>query len=352
MSQLEIKELDLSEVSRWNAPEVSRWNAYVLAHPKATFFHRAEWKQAIEGVYGHDCHYLYAEEDGRILGVLPLVRIKSRLFGHSLTSVAFCVYGGPVFDNERAQNALNERAVALGAELGVDHIEYRSLERTVPDWACKEDTHATFIKQIETDPEAILLAIPRKQRAVVRKSLKAGLESRLDENVDSFFNLYATSVRNLGTPVFPKKWFAALKDIFAGDCDILTINAQGRPVSSVMSFYFRGSVLPYYAGGTLGARRLGSNDFMYYDLMCRAADRGYTMFDFGRSKVGSGAFSFKKNFGFTPSPLYYETYLMRGDTLPDVSPNNPRYRLMIAAWSRLPLWAANRLGPLLARSLG
>lgn len=344
MSQLEIKELDF--------PEIGRWNAYVLAHPKATFFHRAEWKRAIHDVYGHECRYLYAEEDGRVVGVLPLVRIKSLLFGHSLTSVAFCVYGGPVFDDLRVQKALNQRAVALADELGVGHIEYRSLERTAPDWACKEGAHATFIKPIEADPEANLLAIPRKQRAVVRKSLKAELESTLDSGIDDFFGLYATSVRNLGTPVFPKKWFVALKDIFSEDCDILTVRAQGRPVSSVLSFYFRGTVLPYYAGGTKEARRLGSNDFMYYDLMCRAADRGYTMFDFGRSKVGSGAFSFKKNFGFTPSPLYYETYLRRGDSLPDVSPNNPRYRLMIEAWSRLPLWAANRLGPLLARSLG
>lgn len=166
MSQLEIKELAL--------PDISRWNAYVLAHPKATFFHRAEWKQAIEDVYGHECRYLYAEEDGRIVGVLPLVRIKSLLFGHSLTSVAFCVYGGPVFDDDQVRRALNQRAIALADELGVGHIEYRSMERTAPDWACKEDAHATFIKPIEADPEANLLAIPRKQRAVVRKSLRPG----------------------------------------------------------------------------------------------------------------------------------------------------------------------------------
>lgn len=344
MSQIEINE--------WDGANTGAWNDYVVAHPDATFFHRGEWKRAIESTYGHACHFLWARNEGRVVGLLPLVRVKSLLFGHKLTSIAFGVYGGPLGDNDQVIEALNQHAVALGEALGVDHIEYRSLQRRAPDWACKEEAHATFIKPIEDDPEATLLAIPRKQRAVVRKSLKAGLESAIDPDIDRFFDLYATSVRNLGTPVFPKRWFAALREAFGDDCDILTVSHDGEPVSSVLNFYFRDTVLPFYAGGTLGARRIGSNDFMYYDLMCRAAARGYSQFDFGRSKVGSGAFSFKKNFGFTPTPLHYEYYLRDGEALPDVSPNNPKYRLMISTWSRLPLWLANRLGPMLARSLG
>lgn len=339
-------------ISEWDGADASRWNDYVVGHPDATFFHRAEWKRAIESTYGHNCYFLWAEDDGRVVGVLPLVRINSLFFGHKLTSMAFGVYGGPLADSDQLLSALNDRAIALGNSLGVDHIEYRSIQRSAPEWSCKDEAHATFIKPIEDDPEQLLIGIPRKQRAVVRKSLKAGLESSIDPDFDRFFGMYATSVRNLGTPVFPKKWFVQLKEAFGDDCDVLTISHNGEPVSSVLNFYFRDTVLPFYGGGTLGARKIGGNDFMYYDLMCRAAARGYRQFDFGRSKVGSGAFSFKKNFGFTPTPLHYEYYLRDGEQLPDVSPNNPKYRLMISTWSRLPLWLANRLGPILARDLG
>ncbi len=295
---------------------------------------------------------MLAEEEGRIVGVLPLVRIKSLLFGHSLTSTAFAVYGGPVGDTPDVVALLAGHATALADLIDADHLELRSLVKTGLDWPSKDAAYATFRRPISADPDANLKAVPRKQRAVVRKAIERGLTGEIDAGIDRFFHLYATSVRNLGTPVFPKRWFAELRRAFPGESDILTVTDGGIPVSAVLNFYFRGQVLPYYGGGGLEARRVGANDFMYYDLMCRAGARGCTLFDFGRSKVGSGAFAFKRNFGFEPEPLHYEYYLRRGDRLPDASPNNPKYRLMIALWSRLPLGVANALGPLVSRSLG
>lgn len=328
------------------------WDDYVRAAPAATFFHLWGWRTAIENAYGHDCPYLLAEQYGRIVGVLPLVRIKSLLFGHSLTSTAFAVYGGPIGDTPEVVERLAGHATALADHIDVDHLELRSLVKTGLGWPSKDATYATFRRPITADPEANLTAIPRKQRAVVRKAIGRGLTGGIDEDLDRFFHLYAASVRNLGTPVFPKRWFAELLRAFPGESDILTVTDGGTPVSSVLNFYFRGQVLPYYGGGGLEARRVGANDFMYYDLMCRAGARGCTLFDFGRSKVGSGAFAFKRNFGFEPEALHHEYYLRRGDRLPDASPNNPKYRLMIALWSRLPLGVANRLGPLVSRWLG
>jgi len=159
-------------------------------------------------------------------------------------------------------------------------------------------------------------------------------------------------VRNLGTPVFARRYFRALKAEFGEACECLVLRKDGVAVSGVLSFYFRDQVLPYYGGGSHAARALRANELMYFDLMRRASAKGCRVFDFGRSKLGTGAYAFKKNWGFPPAPLAYEYKLRRGDKLPDVNPLNPKYRLMIAAWKRLPLPLANALGPWIARSLG
>ena len=164
--------------------------------------------------------------------------------------------------------------------------------------------------------------------------------------------VYGESVRNLGTPVFSRKYFALLCEEFGEDAEILIVEDQGAPIAAVLSFYFRDQVLPYYGGGTPEARTRAGNDLMYWEVMRRAADRGCRIFDFGRSKVDTGAFSFKKNWGFAPTPLNYEFKLRTGDAIPDVNPLNPKYRLMIETWKRLPLPVANLLGPMLVRNLG
>ncbi|MBW7837012.1 MAG: FemAB family PEP-CTERM system-associated protein [Sphingomonadales bacterium] len=331
----------------------ARWDAYVDAHADGTFFHRAAWARVIRESFGHRTPYLLALEGNDVQGVLPLTEIRSRLFGRSLISNAFCVYGGPLASSAEAAQALDDAAWRIARTSGIDVLEYRSRTRRHTDWAAKDNVYATFRKAIAADHDANMKAIPRKQRAMVRKGIERGLSSEVDATVDRFFAMYAESVRNLGTPVFAKRYFANLLRAFGKDCDIVTISHDGQAVSAVMNFYFRDEVLPYYGGGTTAARALAANDFMYWEVMRRAVeDRGARLFDFGRSKVGTGAFSFKKNWGFEPTPLEYEYKLAPGVAVPDVNPLNPKYRLMVATWQRLPLWLANRLGPLIARDLG
>ena len=341
---IEVRELD--------AASAQRWDSFVADCPDATFFHRAGWKDAVDRSFGHATHYLYAEMDGEIRGVLPLVHIKSRIFGNSLISNAFAVYGGVAATDPRAAAALDRRALELADALDVDYLESRSPRRDHPDWDCNAELYVTFRKSIDPDPEKNLLAIPRKQRAMVRKGIKAGLTGIVDPDVDRLHPIYAASVRNLGTPVFARKFFEILKSVFGDDCEILTIEREGRPLASVMSFYFRDEVLPYYGGGVAQARASAANDFMYWEVMRRACERGCRVFDYGRSKRGTGSFAFKKHWGFDPAPLYHEFKLRRGDHLPDINPMNPKYRLFIAAWKRLPLPVANILGPHIVRNLG
>lgn len=328
-----------------------RWDAFVHSRAQATFFHRAGWRTLLEGTLGHDCHYLYAEDGGQIVGILPLGHVKSRLFGNALVSTPFCVYGGIVADHEEAHAALDSEACALARRLGVDHLELRN-QAPGPGHRPVKDLYVTFRKPLQPDPDANLMAIPRKQRAMVRRGMAGGLASVVDGETERFFRVYAESVRNLGTPVFPSGLFAAMREVFGDDCEILSVEHRGRVLSSVMSFYFRDEVLPYYGGGTRQARALHGNDFLYWELMRRSAERGIRIFDFGRSKRGTGAYQYKLHWGFQPEPLYYEYELVRSSQVPDLNPLNPKYRLFIAAWKHLPLPLANRVGPFLSRFLG
>jgi FemAB-related protein (PEP-CTERM system-associated) len=339
-------------VKSLSASDVARWDAFVARCPSASFFHRAGWKRVLEEGFGHRTHFLFAERGGQIVGVLPLAQVKSRLFGNALTAMAFCVQGGPATEDAVAKAALDRRALELADELDVDHLEYRSETPTQSDWLVKGDLYVTFRRPLDPEPEKNLTAIPRKQRAEVRKGLDMGLDCTVEDGADNIWAIYAESVRNLGTPVFGRRYFRALKAEFGDDCECLVLRKDGRIVSGVLSFYFRDQVLPYYGGGSHAARGLRANELMYYDLMRRASARGARVFDFGRSKLGTGAFAFKKNWGFTPVPLNYEYKLRRGDKLPDVNPLNPKYRLMIETWKRLPLPVANTIGPWIARSLG
>jgi FemAB-related protein (PEP-CTERM system-associated) len=328
-----------------------RWDEFVERCPDATFFHKAGWKTVLERSYGHPTLFLYAERDGEIAGVLPLAQIKSLLFGNTLVSTPFCVYGGVAAMDEEAATALSNAACQHAERLGVDALELRNCSPSGRQWPTKE-LYVTFRKEIDSDPEVNLKAIPRKQRAMVRKGIKAGLASEADVGWERFYRVYSESVRNLGTPVFPAKYFRVLREVFGSACEVLMITHEGEDVAGVMSFYFRDEVLPYYGGSVAQARSLKANDFMYWELMRQSGERGIRVFDYGRSKEGTGSYSFKENWGFAPKPLHYEYYLVKSDEVPEINPMNPKYQLFIKAWKKLPLPIANLIGPMLAKDLG
>jgi len=344
---LNIKRLMSADVAT-----AKRWDAFVMACPEATFFHRAGWQRIVQDIFHHDTYFLYAESDEGVQGVLPLGHVNSWLFGNSLAGLPFAVYGGIAAANEQVAQALEHEAQQIARRLGVAHLEWRNINPRHADWP-RQDLYVTFRKEILADDDANLLAIPRKQRAMVRKGIKNGLVSTIDSDVARFFALYADNVRRHGTPALPKRYFQALQAEFGADCEVLTVSApDGRALSSVLSFYFRGEVLPYYAGDFEPARELAANDFKYWELMRRACARGLKVFDYGRSKLGTGSYAFKKNWGFEPTPLHYEYCLYKRDDVPQNNPSNARYKLLIAAWRRLPLAVANWLGPFVVRNLG
>jgi len=336
---------------------VPAWDRFVDEAAGGTFFHRAAWAEVFPRAFGHTCHYTFAERDGAITGVLPLVHVKTALFGNTLISTPFCVYGGPLAADRESMAALDAHAAKLMRQTGATATEYRFLDASAADWLdgewhAKDDLYVTFRKPIGPEDEANMKAIPRKQRAMVRKGIERGLTSRADQDVDGLHAVYAESVRNLGTPVFGRRYFRLLAEVFRGCMDVVTVLEGDRAVAAVLNFYYRDEVLPYYGGGTAAAREVAANDFMYWEVMRRAAARGCRTFDFGRSKAGTGAFAFKKNWGFTPQRLLHRFRVAAGQAVPDHNPLNPKYRLFIAAWKRLPLPVANTLGPLIVRGVG
>lgn len=335
------------------------WDRFVDDTASGTFFHLSGWKRVIEKVYKHKCHYIYAIEkqstsgQENILGVLPLVEQKSKLFGHALISTPFCVYGGVASDSEDVMTYLETEAIKIANDLGVDYLELRyPFSRNNPALT-EKCAHSSFGWALADDEEAILAKIKKKQRAVVRHSVKNELSWRADDDVSTAYDVYSESVRNLGTPVFSKHYFLALKQEFGDQCDVLTVESNSKPVSSVLNFYYKKQVLPFYGGGLHSARALKSNDFMYYQLMCHAKlKKAADFFDFGRSKDESGAFKYKRSWGMEPVALHYQFHLVKAQELPNLSPNNPKYKFFINMWQKLPVWLSRSIGPYLSKYLG
>jgi FemAB-related protein (PEP-CTERM system-associated) len=329
----------------------AQWDAFVLSRPDASFFHLSGWRRVMAKSFGHDCPYLISQHEGALRAVLPLTQIRSRLFGHFLVANGFCVGGGVLAADAAGLAEILEEAAALGRARGAGYIEMRDCAAAGPPWHTRDDLYAGFEGPIAPDEADNLKQIPRKQRAVVRKAMQQGFEIGIERAVRPFFDLYARTVRDHGTPVLPRRYFEALLSVFGESCEILTVRRDGRPISSVLSFYVRGRVLPYYTGSIPEARRTGANDMMYWALMRRAVERGCTIFDFGRSKIGTGPYSFKSNWGFAPRPIAHQYLLLNRDTLPNLNPTNPRYAPLIAAWRKLPLPVANAISPFISRSL-
>lgn len=330
---------------------MARIDAFVSGHPRASPFHRPAWARAVEAGCGQTSFFLVAQDaSGRIGGVLPVTQMRSRLFGRAMVSSGFGVGGGILGDAASAQ-VLADELWRTANDRGWPSVELRGGHEPGESWTVEEGAHANFARDLAMDDDAELLAIPRKQRAEVRKAIGFALDVEVGRDVrdrNAHYATYAASVHNLGTPVFPRKLFAATLDAFGKDAEIMTIRRHGRALASVLSLRHGDTLMPYWGGGTTEARTWRANDALYWELMKRARAIGCTRFDFGRSKVGSGAYAFKKNWGFDPQPMRYWT---RG-VARSVSPNDARYQGKIELWKKLPLPIANLIGPFISRGLG
>jgi FemAB-related protein (PEP-CTERM system-associated) len=324
-----------------------------VAEQGASLFHCPQWLAAVEAGTRQRASGFIARQLGVITGWLPLTEVRSVLFGKALVSSGFGVGGGICASHPEATSALARAAMAYAQAQGFAAIELRG--GAIPEnWQQWSDKHCGFERALAIDDDAELLAIPRKARAEVRKGLAAGFQisvGRSGRDRRAHYACYSESVRNLGTPVFPRRLFAAMLDAFPESSDILTFWKGDEPIASVLSFYHNGAVMPFWGGGTFAARAARANELMYYELMLHARKRGMERFDFGRSKTGSGPFAFKKNWGFVPEPLTYGVWTAPGHAARNIDPTDASYSRKIELWKKLPLPVANLIGPMIARGL-
>lgn len=343
--------LDLSDPTQVGAAD-----AFVMAQEAGTPFHRSAWLRGVERATGNPAHLIAAvAPSGQICGLLPLHHVKSRLFGQALVSSAFAVDGGILATDPAAIPVLVAAAEELARNKAVPSIELRGGAAPGGQWTRHEGSHVGFSRPIAADDEAELRAVPRKHRAELRKALanpalrvEVGREAR---HLKDHYRVYSESVRNLGTPVFPARLFREVLTWFGADADILIVYEGARPVSAVLTLYHGRRVMPFWGGGIADARRLRSNELMYYRLMAHGRQRGMALFDFGRSKAGSGQAAWKKSFGFDPVPLAYHSWSATGERR-DINPGSAQYQRRIDLWKKLPLPVANLIGPFIARGLG
>jgi FemAB-related protein (PEP-CTERM system-associated) len=331
--------------------EFTEWDTFVRTAEEGTPFHLIAWRQAVEQAFGLRSHYLMAREGSTIQGVLPLFECRGLLGGRALVSIPYAVYGGICATSMPARRALVEAATALARQCGAAYVELRQ-RRDQGLGLPTKSRYVTFSRTIGKSDEENALAIPRKQRRMTRQGEKHGLRAEIGrDHVDTFYEIYAHSLRNLGSPVFPKKLLAGVHEAFDKECQLLSIWKDDRMVAGVMTLFYEDQVLPYYGGAYRDTFQYAVNDFMYWELMRYAARSGYRIFDFGRSREGSGPYAFKCHWGFEPVPLPYQYILLRGQALPDLSPSNPRFSLAQRVWPRLPLPVTKVLGPLVTRYL-
>lgn len=326
------------------------WNEFVESHPQGTPFHRTAWRDCICETFGYQPRLMLAEEGGRVRAVLPLFLVSTPLAGRILLSSPFAVYGGILASDEEARLAIKSGLEDLARAEKVDYVELRSAWESQCLGYERIRRYVTFTHDLQGSEEELLYTIPKKTRNLIRKSLKCNLTARKAEDLEPFYRIYFTNLRRLGTPAFPRHFFPRILRAFGDSVYVLEILHESRPVAVMLTFEYKGAIMPYYGASDRDAHHLAPNNYLYWELMRSGLERGMRVLDFGRSKkIDDGVFFFKSQWGSQMRELPYEILLVNRRTLPNLSPTNPKFSPFIAAWKRLPLWVTNRLGPLLIR---
>ena len=336
-----------------NSPtDAGRWQAFVEAHPESSGYHRWNWKQVIENSFGWPTFYLMAEEGADVRGVLPLVWQKSWLFGSFVSSLPFLNAGGIVAETEDAKQQLLEEAISLTRRLRAEHLELRQRADHRLQLPARTNK-VTVVLLVEPDPEKMWKALSTKMRTKVRKSMSFGLAAEFGGHdfLDTFYAVFCENMRDLGTPVYSPKFFSEILRAFPNDTHICVVRYQAKAVAVSFLVGFHDRVEAIWSSSVREYFSLKPNMFLYWNLLCFAGRRGYRVFDFGRSSVGSGTHAFKLQWGAQTIPLHWVYWLPHGNHLPELNPQNPKYRMAIQIWKRLPLAVTRKVGPRIARCL-
>jgi FemAB-related protein (PEP-CTERM system-associated) len=333
------------------------WDDYVDRHPAASAYHRSAWPRAVADLFRLESHYLTAQgPDGRLCGVLPLVRQKSLLFGDRLTSLPYFNYGGALADDAAIRRALMERAAELARELGVDQIEFRDVEPPPVHWPVRTDK-VTMLLDLPDSVDSLDRQLGSKLRSQVKRALREQPELRVGgaELLGDFYAPFCEVMHELGTPVYPRSFFEALLTAVPADCTLVSVRIGGQPMGAAWLVQHRDTMEIPWAATTAAAKPKAVNMFLYHEVLKLAVARGLKRFDFGRSTVDSGPYRFKKQWGAQPVPLHWAQWTRTASETTAQKTRPPQSGGLTTrateVWRRLPLGLANRLGPLVSPKL-
>lgn len=329
------------------------WDAYVSSHGNSTNYHMYGWREIIEKSFGHKTYYLAARgNDNEICGTLPLVYFKSALFGKFLVSLPFFNYGGILHSSDQAEAALFEASREIRKELDAVYFEFRHLYRNDRVTATKEHK-VTMILDLESNEEMQWKSLNSKVRNQVRKAEKSGLKVITGQSdlLDEFYEVFCRNMRDLGTPVYSKSFFQNILEKFTKNSRIISIKLGERTVASGILLWFRDTLEVPWASSISDFRETCPNNLLYWEAIRFAIQKKLARFDFGRSTPEGGTYRFKKQWGAQPVQLYWQYLLEDGKKLPELNPDNPKYRLAIKMWQKLPVAVTKILGPPIVRNI-
>lgn len=332
--------------------DAARWNACTNNFAEACLYHGWEWGQLVEETFGHKAHYLAASSNGAIEGVLPFVSMKSHIFGQFLVSMPFSSYGGVLATSQPARDALVDYVAEFAQQAGARHIEMRQGNVCNVPWEDRTPK-VTMVVELPSTVEELWNRLSSGMRNKIRNAKKQGLrvEWGRGEMVDLFYRIFSRNMRDLGTPVYPKRWFTNLCRRLSQNAEIITVWDRKYPVGAGLTID-HGHTLELPWSSTLReSRKKYSAVLMYWALQERAVGKGYLRVDFGRSSPGSGTHEFKRHWICEEKPLHWYYWLSSGAAVPELRADNPRYRLATELWRRLPVSVANWLGPRIVRAI-
>jgi serine/alanine adding enzyme len=329
-----------------------RWTRFVDAHPDASAYHAYAWRGVFERAFGHRTEYLIATRGRIVTGVLPLVEFRSWLFGRFMVSLPFVNYGGVLADDAESARALFEAADRLANERGLSHVELRHRAVQFPGAPSKSHKVAMRLR-LDANPDAMWQALDRKVRNQVRKAEKSDLSSAVGgrELLDEFYPVFATNMRDLGTPVYAKRFFDEVLATFTDRTTVFVVRKGAQAIAAGIALRHGDTIEMPWASSLKAYRALCANNLLYWSAIVHAIGAGARTFDFGRSTPDEGTYHFKKQWGAEASPLCWEYALIGRTSVPDQSPKNPKFAMAIELWKRLPLAVAGMLGPPIVRSI-
>ncbi|MFT3929922.1 MAG: FemAB family PEP-CTERM system-associated protein [Spongiibacteraceae bacterium] len=338
--------------------EQAAWDAYVDGHLQASLYHTYRWRTVIEQSFGHECFYLAAKDDQqKICGVLPLMRLRSRLFGDFAISVPFFNYGGPLADNAQISAQLLAHAAEIAKNLHLKHLEIRAThslnaDPTTKAWPARTDK-ASMIRRLPRTSEQLDEEIGAKVRAQIKRARQEDIEIRAGqlELLDDFYRVFAINMRDLGTPVYGKNFFRNILTAFPQQAHIVSVRLRGKPVAAAFLLGHRDMMEIPWASTLRSVNALNMNMLLYRAVLGFTIEQGYPFFDFGRSTIDSGTYRFKRQWGAQPLQHYWHYWQPNDAELPALKPDSPKFKLMIAAWQQLPVAISKLIGPHIVKYL-